>query len=237
MLVGTKVRFFERYRPEQVRCGAIGVVVDIEERPAPNSGSDYWVRARFGDFITPWIGAWQLERVSLSRYRLPPCGRDLQPKDLHTSAAGHRLASPKVSKPVKRQLGQHREVKAVRQQDRVSAAIRAARQEAERAALFAGQRRHCTPVMHQHRGSETFDIADAGPGEVHNPDSQIFSCAVGGLQPQLATSNTNAACMTSIWSGVKIGPGGPELIALPPLQAGARSGLSATDAYGQSRGR
>jgi hypothetical protein len=36
----------------------------MEERPAPNSGSDYRVRARFGDFITPWIEAWQLERVS-----------------------------------------------------------------------------------------------------------------------------------------------------------------------------
>jgi hypothetical protein len=26
--------------------------------------SQPWVRARFGDFITPWIEAWQLERVS-----------------------------------------------------------------------------------------------------------------------------------------------------------------------------
>jgi hypothetical protein len=32
----------------------------MEERPAANSGSDYWVRARFGDFITPWIEAWKV---------------------------------------------------------------------------------------------------------------------------------------------------------------------------------
>jgi hypothetical protein len=62
--VGTKVRFVEKYRPPQVRWGAVGTIVDMEERAAPNSGLDYWVRARFGDFITPWIEAWQLERVS-----------------------------------------------------------------------------------------------------------------------------------------------------------------------------
>jgi hypothetical protein len=59
LLVGTKVRFLEQFRPPQVRWGTVGVVVDMEERSA---GS--WVRARFGDFITPWIEAWQLERVS-----------------------------------------------------------------------------------------------------------------------------------------------------------------------------
>jgi hypothetical protein len=36
----------------------------VEERPAPNSGSEYWVLAPFGDFITPWIEGWKLERVS-----------------------------------------------------------------------------------------------------------------------------------------------------------------------------
>jgi hypothetical protein len=41
----------------------IGTIVDMEERPAPNSGSEYWVRARFGDFITPWIEGWKVERV------------------------------------------------------------------------------------------------------------------------------------------------------------------------------
>jgi hypothetical protein len=58
-VVGTRVRFLEDYRPPQVRWGAIGVVADMEERL-----SECWVRARFGDFITPWIEAWQLERVS-----------------------------------------------------------------------------------------------------------------------------------------------------------------------------
>jgi hypothetical protein len=62
--VGTKVRFRELYRPPQVRWAATGIVVDLEVRPAPNSGSEYWVRARFGDFITAWIEVWKLERVS-----------------------------------------------------------------------------------------------------------------------------------------------------------------------------
>jgi hypothetical protein len=62
--VGTKVRFIEKYRPPQVRWGTIGTIVDMEERPAPNSGSEYWVRVRFGDFITPWIEGWKVERVS-----------------------------------------------------------------------------------------------------------------------------------------------------------------------------
>jgi hypothetical protein len=64
LVVGTKVRFRELYRAPQVRWGTIGTIVDTEERPAPNSGADHWVRARFGDFITPWIEAWQLERVN-----------------------------------------------------------------------------------------------------------------------------------------------------------------------------
>ena len=62
--VGTKVRFLDRYKPPQVRWGAVGIVLNVEERPAPNSGTDYWVRVRFGDFITPWIEAWQFERLS-----------------------------------------------------------------------------------------------------------------------------------------------------------------------------
>jgi hypothetical protein len=35
----------------------------MEERITPH-GPKAWVRARFGDFITPWIEAWQLEPVS-----------------------------------------------------------------------------------------------------------------------------------------------------------------------------
>jgi hypothetical protein len=64
LLVGTKVRFLDRYKPPQVRWGAVGIIVNVEERPAPNSGTDRWVRVRFGDFITPWIEAWQFERLS-----------------------------------------------------------------------------------------------------------------------------------------------------------------------------
>jgi hypothetical protein len=64
LLVSTRVRFLERYRPQQVPRGTIGAIFDMEKRPAPNSGADCWVRACFGDFITPWIEAWQLERVS-----------------------------------------------------------------------------------------------------------------------------------------------------------------------------
>jgi hypothetical protein len=63
LLVGTKVRFDEHHRPLQVRRGAIGIVVEMEERTTP-PGTESWVRARFGDFITPWIEAWKVERVS-----------------------------------------------------------------------------------------------------------------------------------------------------------------------------
>jgi hypothetical protein len=59
---GTKVRFSEFYRPSQVPWGAIGVIVDTEERRA-TFGPEFFVRARFGDFITPWIEAWKLTRV------------------------------------------------------------------------------------------------------------------------------------------------------------------------------
>jgi hypothetical protein len=63
LLVGTRVRFHEPYRPPQVRWGATGVIVDMEERPT-KLGHESWVRARFGDSITPWLEAWQFERVS-----------------------------------------------------------------------------------------------------------------------------------------------------------------------------
>jgi hypothetical protein len=62
-LVGHKVRFHERYRPSQVRWASIGVILDMEERPTP-LGPESWVRARFGDFLTPWVEAWQLVQVS-----------------------------------------------------------------------------------------------------------------------------------------------------------------------------
>jgi hypothetical protein len=62
ILVGTKVRFHEPYRPPQVRWGMVGVIVDLEMRRT-TLGQEAWVRARFGDFITPWIEEWQLEPV------------------------------------------------------------------------------------------------------------------------------------------------------------------------------
>src|SRR5580658_2582247 len=48
-IVGKKVRFYDPYRPPQVRWGTVGVIVDVEERPSP-IGHEAWVRARFGDF-------------------------------------------------------------------------------------------------------------------------------------------------------------------------------------------
>jgi hypothetical protein len=62
LTVGRKVRFYEPYRPAEVRWGMLGIVVTVEERPTP-LGRESWVRARFGNFITPWIEEWQLEPV------------------------------------------------------------------------------------------------------------------------------------------------------------------------------
>jgi hypothetical protein len=62
-LVGKKVRFHERYRPPQVRWGAFGVIVGVEARRT-TLGHEFWVRARFGEFITPWIEEWRVEPVS-----------------------------------------------------------------------------------------------------------------------------------------------------------------------------
>jgi hypothetical protein len=62
MDLGTKVRFYEPYRPSQVRWGTVGTIIDAEMRRTA-FGHECWVRARFGDFITPWIEEWQLERV------------------------------------------------------------------------------------------------------------------------------------------------------------------------------
>jgi hypothetical protein len=62
-VIGTRVRFYEPYRPPQVRQGMTGTIVDTEERPT-ELGHESWVRARFGDFITPWIEEWQFEPAS-----------------------------------------------------------------------------------------------------------------------------------------------------------------------------
>ncbi len=53
--------FLDRYRPRQAPSGAVGVIVDAEERPAPSSGTESSIRARFGDFVTPWVEAWHLD--------------------------------------------------------------------------------------------------------------------------------------------------------------------------------
>jgi hypothetical protein len=63
LLVGTKVRFRDPYRPRQVRGGAIGIIVDLGERHT-TLGPVFFVRVRFDDFITPLNQAWQLDRVS-----------------------------------------------------------------------------------------------------------------------------------------------------------------------------
>jgi hypothetical protein len=63
LVVGTRVRFLEHHRPSQVPWRAIGVIINVEERPPANGRPQLWVRARFGDFITPWTEGWELERV------------------------------------------------------------------------------------------------------------------------------------------------------------------------------
>jgi hypothetical protein len=66
LVVGARVRFHERYRAERVYPAVrvpFGVVVDMEMRPTPGGVSQCWVRARFGDFITPWIEACRFERA------------------------------------------------------------------------------------------------------------------------------------------------------------------------------
>jgi hypothetical protein len=60
LVVGKRVRFYEPYRPQQVPWGAIGIIVHMEYRRT-TLGQEAWVRARFGDFITPWIEEWQLK--------------------------------------------------------------------------------------------------------------------------------------------------------------------------------
>jgi hypothetical protein len=60
--VGSKVRLNEPYQWPQVRWGEIGVIVDMEPRRT-TFGAELYARARFGDFITPWIEASKLARV------------------------------------------------------------------------------------------------------------------------------------------------------------------------------
>jgi hypothetical protein len=60
--IGTKVRFIEPFRPEAVAPGAVGVVVGIEPLPTV-IGPPQRLRARFGDYISPWLIRGQLEAV------------------------------------------------------------------------------------------------------------------------------------------------------------------------------
>ena len=63
--IGTKVRFVEPFRPKNVTPDAIGVVVLIEPLPAA-FGPPPRLRAKFGDYVTPWLMQTQLEAVGTS---------------------------------------------------------------------------------------------------------------------------------------------------------------------------
>jgi hypothetical protein len=60
--IGKKVRFIEPLRPAAVAPGALGVVVEIEPLPAA-IGPPRRLRARFGDYVSPWLLPSQLEVV------------------------------------------------------------------------------------------------------------------------------------------------------------------------------
>jgi len=60
--IGTKVRFVEPFRPETVTPRAVGIVVEIEPLPTI-FGPPQRLRARFGEYISPWLTRSQLEMV------------------------------------------------------------------------------------------------------------------------------------------------------------------------------
>jgi hypothetical protein len=60
--IGTKVRFVEPFRPDVVAPGAVGIVVLIEPLPAV-FGPPQRIRAKFGDYVSPWIMPVQLVAV------------------------------------------------------------------------------------------------------------------------------------------------------------------------------
>jgi hypothetical protein len=60
--IGANVRFIEPFRPKAVASGAVGVVVEIEPLPAI-IGPPQRLRARFGNYISPWLMRSQLEVV------------------------------------------------------------------------------------------------------------------------------------------------------------------------------
>jgi hypothetical protein len=81
LLVGTKVHFYEPYRPSQVLWGVVGVIVYLHHvldewfeqvaRPRLHRGAPDAARTRvlgtraFRRFITPWIEEWQLSPACL----------------------------------------------------------------------------------------------------------------------------------------------------------------------------
>jgi hypothetical protein len=57
--IGTKVRFVEPFRPDVVAPGTVGIVVLIEPLPAV-FGPPQRIRAKFGDYVSPWLMPVQL---------------------------------------------------------------------------------------------------------------------------------------------------------------------------------
>jgi uncharacterized membrane protein len=60
--IGTKVRFVEPFRPDVVASGTVGIVVLIEPLPAV-FGPPQRIRAKFGDYVSPWLLPVQLAVV------------------------------------------------------------------------------------------------------------------------------------------------------------------------------
>jgi hypothetical protein len=60
--IGAKVRFVEPFRPEAVTPGAVGRIVEIEPLPAV-FGPPQRLRAKFGNYVSPWLMLSQLEVV------------------------------------------------------------------------------------------------------------------------------------------------------------------------------
>jgi hypothetical protein len=60
--IGTKVCFVEPFRPDAVAPGTVGIVVLIEPLPAV-FGPPQRIRAKFGDYVSPWLLPVQLAVV------------------------------------------------------------------------------------------------------------------------------------------------------------------------------
>jgi hypothetical protein len=60
--IGSRVRFVEPFRPDAIAPSAVGIVVLIEPLPTV-FGPPQRLRAKFGDYISPWLMPAQLEAV------------------------------------------------------------------------------------------------------------------------------------------------------------------------------